>query len=145
MKDHWTSIFLFRTTLWVALAFCLTNALVAVALVIDGADAIVVGEVSSGQQIGSHASFTIRVDGTSKGGIVVNSLVSVEWDKARPAATPQQLSGDYGVWCLPSTGIGSWQLLPGKSLFPLAARTCLLHPNKRQHSIRICSYELLSV
>ena len=96
----------------VALLVWLSCAILAVDNVADLADAIVVGEVLSLQQTGSQVAFTLQVDRNLKGNIVPTSVIQVEWDRAPVTRTPQQISGQYGMWFLRTNANGAWQLLP---------------------------------
>lgn len=101
-----------KSILGIALLMGVPCASLAGTTMTDRADAVVVGEVSSGQQTGSHVSFMLRVDRALKGSIAPGTVVSVEWARAPVVSTPLQHSGEYGVWFLQAASTGAWHLLP---------------------------------
>jgi hypothetical protein len=98
-------------------AICLAGAfgLVSAANLTDRADAVVVGEVISGQSVASYVLLTIRADRVLKGNVVGGTVISVEWDRPPANATPSQLSGNYGMWFLRVGGAAPWTLLPANA------------------------------
>src|ERR1700694_5567663 len=101
-----------RSLLGIAVVLGIPSVSLAGNTVTDRADAVVVGEGSSGQQTGSHVSFMLRVDRALKGSIAPGTVVGVEWARAPMVPTPQQHSGEYGVWFLQAASTGPWQPLP---------------------------------
>jgi len=76
------------------------------------ADAIVVGEVQSGQQTDRSLSFLLTISRVIKGNLVNGTTISVQWEAAWRGNG--SLNGDYGMWFLQKTQIGTWTLLPVK-------------------------------
>jgi hypothetical protein len=86
--------------------------------IVDTADAIVIGSLTAGQQIGSEATVSISVQRVLKGNLLPGQVANAELDSVVPAKTTIQLSGHFGVWFL-QTGSAGWRVLaanPGQSL-----------------------------
>lgn len=75
----------------------------------DQASTVVVGEVLSGQQTGTSATFTLAVVRTLKGSASPGSTISASATVSRSAA--RDLTGSYGMWFLSTVG-GQSTLLP---------------------------------
>jgi hypothetical protein len=82
----------------------LTDALVA------QADAIVVGEIVSGQQSGSNVALSLSVARVSKGTAQVGTMINVQWSNAWPNRNTS-FSGLYGMWFLKQSQL-TWNLIP---------------------------------
>lgn len=75
----------------------------------DQADAVVVGELLSGQQSGRSLAFVLSVTRTIKGDLTPGATVNVS-GSTRLSLT-RSLRGHYGIWFLKKTG-SQWRLLP---------------------------------
>ena len=81
----------------------------------DRADAVVVGELLSGQQAGHSLSFVLSVTRILKGDLTAGATVNVAGRTG--LSLSRSLRGHYGIWFLQKTGT-QWRLLP---LLPGAA------------------------
>src|SRR5258706_587301 len=79
----------------------------------DKADAVVVGEVQSGQQSGRSAIFVLVVSRCLKGDVPSGTAINVRWDEAWPSRNVSLPAG-YGMWFLQKAGNGTWTLVPVK-------------------------------
>ncbi len=79
----------------------------------DKADAVVVGEVQSGQQSGRSAIFVLVVDRCLKGDVPSGTAINVRWDEAWPSRNVSLPAG-YGMWFLQKAVNGTWTLVPVK-------------------------------
>lgn len=74
----------------------------------DKADAVVVGEVRSGQQTGTSVAFVLSVARTLKGDLRPGGAVSVSW--VSPLKANKDLKGKYGLWFLRKASGTDWAL-----------------------------------
>lgn len=76
---------------------------------LDEAQAVVVAEVQSGQQVGYSAAFTLSVVRTLKGSFGPGDTINVAWGSTLTAN--KSLKGDYGLWFLSQAAVGGpWTL-----------------------------------
>lgn len=75
----------------------------------DRADAVIVGELLTGQQTGRSLSFSIAATRVIKGGVSPGALLNVV--ALSRVSMFRTLGGNYGVWFLRRTG-AQWRLLP---------------------------------
>jgi hypothetical protein len=78
-------------------------------LLADQADAVVVGQIQSGQQNGYSVHMALLVVRTLKGALAAGAVVNVGGTTG--IAQNKSLGGQYGLWFLKSTG-GGWAFLP---------------------------------
>src|SRR5258706_92207 len=76
----------------------------------DDADAVVVGEVQSGQQTGSSLTFALSISRVIKGDVTSGTTINVTGN-TRLSLT-RTVGGHYGLWFLKKAG-GQWLLIPG--------------------------------
>jgi hypothetical protein len=76
----------------------------------EKADAIVVGELRSGNAAGNSSVFTLVVVRTIKGALNVGDAAEVSW--SGPLLGNGDPKGHYGLWFLKRAGTGAWGLLP---------------------------------
>lgn len=77
-------------------------------LLANQADAVVVGQVQSGQQTGYSVNFALSVVRSLKGALTAGTTVKVTGSVG--SAQSRTLGGQYGLWFLKSAG-GGWELL----------------------------------
>jgi hypothetical protein len=76
------------------------------------ADAVLVGEVVSGEQTGGSAAFVIRVDRVLKGAVFPASQITVEYEPLY-ATHKEAIAGCcYGIWFLRSSAPSLWRAIP---------------------------------
>ena len=78
-------------------------------LLADQADAVVVGQVQSGQQNGHAVNVALSVVRALKGALTAGTVVSVAGTAG--ASVSRTLGGQYGLWFLKSASAG-WTFLP---------------------------------
>jgi hypothetical protein len=76
----------------------------------DQADAIVVGEIQSGQQNGRNISLSLSVDRSLKGDAPPGGVLNISGSAS--SARNRDLKGAYGMFFLQKNGNSPWKLLP---------------------------------
>lgn len=77
--------------------------------VADGLDAVVVGEIVSGQTTGNSANFVLAIDRTIKGSLLPNDHANVSWTSSVRQGV--NFKGAYGMWFLRQAGPGQWNVM----------------------------------
>jgi hypothetical protein len=75
----------------------------------DQADAIVVGQLQTGQQNGNSVSFVLSVARSAKGNFTTGATINVSGACCKAAS--RSLQGQYGLWFLKKAG-SQWTFLP---------------------------------
>ena len=79
-------------------------------LMADQADAVVVGEIESGQQTGQDVAFTLSIIRSLKGELSLGTTVNLTGPQMSVPMT-RSLNGQYGLWFLKKSG-SRWTFLP---------------------------------
>jgi hypothetical protein len=75
----------------------------------DGLDAVVIGEIISGQTTGNSANFVLAVGRTIKGSLLPNDHANVSWTSS--VRQGGDFKGAYGMWFLRQAGPGQWNVM----------------------------------
>jgi hypothetical protein len=75
-----------------------------------GSDAVVVGEVRSGQQVDRAVTFTLAISRTLKGPLQPGDVIPVSWSTSFRGNS--DFVGSYGLWFLGKDSGGRWRMRP---------------------------------